>query len=306
MRLGFLLSSMLFIRPLLAKDLSSLYSSTSLLPSFSTMPMSTPSKKLAKNDNGKKDNAKNAKKNKGPSLYLPRTEHQQTYLDRLQNKTTSLVIAHGPAGTGKTLFACMEAAESLKRGDVTKIVLTRPMIPVDDEEFGFLPGNLMSKMEPWTRPMFDIFCEFFSFAELMSMVQKGVIEVSPLAFMRGRTFHQSFVLADEMQNSSPSQMKMLATRIGQNSKLVVMGDLLQSDRSQSVNGLEDFLGKLNSYQSTFAVPEIDVIHMDERDVSRSSLVTRIVDIYDRKKDPVSYDLVRTDLVRNDMIRQADL
>jgi len=186
------------------------------------------------------------------------------------------VIAHGPAGTGKTLFACMEAAECLKRGSVSKIILTRPMISVDDEEFGFLPGNLMSKMDPWTRPMFDIFSEFFTFTELTGMIQRGVIEVSPLAFMRGRTFHHSFVLADEMQNSSPSQMKMMATRIGKNSKLVVTGDLKQSDRTVP-NGLDDFLNKLNSYGA--GVPEIKVIQMDDRDVSRSDLVKRIVDIY---------------------------
>jgi phosphate starvation-inducible PhoH-like protein len=224
------------------------------------------------------------------SLYLPKTEHQQKYFDSLQNKTTSFVIAHGPAGTGKTLFACMEAVECLKRGDVSKIILTRPMIPVDEEEFGFLPGNLMSKMDPWTRPMFDIFSEFYPFAELTGMVQRGVIEVSPLAFMRGRTFHQSFVLADEMQNSSPSQMKMLATRIGRNSKLVVTGDLQQTDLSLP-NGLQDFLNKLHPYQLHSSVPEIDVIQMDETDVSRSALVSRIVDIYNTK---------------NNMLHQADL
>jgi len=184
---------------------------------------------------------RNKKKTKS-SLYSPKSEAQHSYVSLLRDSKIPLVIALGPAGCGKTLFACMQAVTELNNGNVHKIVMTRPLVSVEEEEIGFLPGNMVSKMDPWTRPMIDIFREFYSMTEIQTMIRNGVIEIAPLAYMRGRTFHRTFVIADEMQNSSPNQMLMLTTRLGIDSKMVITGDLQQSDRDRSsMNGLVDFV-----------------------------------------------------------------
>ena len=198
------------------------------------------------------------------NLYKPKSIRQKQYVSYLKNDYIPLVVALGSAGSGKTLFACMEAIHQLRRGIVQKIILTRPLIPVEEEEIGFLPGNMNNKMDPWTRPIFDIFRQVFEPHEIESMVKHGIIEVAPLAFMRGRTFHQCFVVADEMQNSSPAQMLMLTTRIGKESKLVITGDLQQSDRNirmennnnnnkkDKMNGLAHFLYMHKQWEKTYA------------------------------------------------------
>lgn len=219
--------------------------------------------------------------------YLPKTPNQALYVNHLNDLNTPIVFGIGPAGCGKTLFACVTAINNLKKGLVKKIVLTRPIVPVDKEEMGFLPGNLVSKMDPWTRPIFDIFTEFYPQKEIESMVHSGVIEVSPLAFMRGRTFKDSFIIADEMQNSSPNQMLMLTTRIGDGSKMVITGDLKQTDRSDE-NGLLDIMHKVfiyNSYESQKKEPSnlgIQIVHMTSQDIERSPIVSKILDIYSVK------------------------
>ena len=158
------------------------------------------------------------------NVYLPKTLNQQLYVDYIKNRNVSLVFGVGPAGSGKTLFACSSAIQELKQGYVDRIIITRPIISVD-EELGFLPGSIEQKMNPWTRPIFDIFSEFVSISKIKHMVDNGVIEISPLAFMRGRTFKRCFIIADEMQNSSPKQMKMLLTRLGDDSRMVVTGKI---------------------------------------------------------------------------------
>ena len=175
--------------------------------------------------------------------YSPKTENQRKYFEFLNNPDKSLIVVIGPAGSGKTLLACAQAMEDLKSNKINKIIITRPMVSVEDEEIGFLPGNLVSKMDPWTRPMMDIFQEFYSKKDINDMIYNGVIEICPLAYMRGRTFHKSYIIADEMQNSTPTQMLMLATRIGSQSKMIMMGDIKQSDRTSSLekNGLSDFI-----------------------------------------------------------------
>jgi phosphate starvation-inducible PhoH-like protein len=213
-------------------------------------------------------------------LYLPKSENQKKYVELLQNKDKSLIVSLGPAGCGKTLFACAHAIESLKQGEIQKIVLTRPMVSVEDEEIGFLPGNIVSKMDPWTKPMFDIFSEYYSTNDLHGMIQSGTIEICPLAFMRGRTFHRSFILADEMQNSSPTQILMLSTRIGMNSKMVMMGDLQQSDRPKQINGLADFIEKYNK-QNNPDITEIGVVTLEQEDIMRSSIVMQVLKLYEK-------------------------
>jgi phosphate starvation-inducible PhoH-like protein len=152
-------------------------------------------------------------KNLAP-VYKPRSDNQKQYVSYLNNASVPIVFGIGPAGCGKTLFACVSAIDGLKRGLFQKIVLTRPIVPVEEEELGFLPGTLVKKMDPWTRPLMDIFLEYYPQHEIDFMLGSGVIEISPLAYMRGRTFKRCFIIADEMQNSSPGQMLMLTTRIG--------------------------------------------------------------------------------------------
>ena len=211
------------------------------------------------------------------SPYSPKGYNQQLYVDLLNKPSNKLLFAIGPAGTGKTMFACLKAAELLKSGEIKKVVVTRPIFTVD-EELGFLPGNIAKKMDPWTRPLFDLFLEYYTKAELDNLINNNVIEISPLAYMRGSTFNQSFIIADEMQNSSPGQMKMLTTRIGANSRMVITGDLEQSDRKTD-NGLQDILTKFNNYKSNREGNLIKIIEMNNSDIERSEIVRKIIDIY---------------------------
>ena len=164
---------------------------------------------------------------------VPRNLNQESYLLKLLKPNKDIVFGVGPAGTGKTLIAVQVAIKMFKEKQVNKIVVTRPVVSVD-EDIGFLPGNLEEKMAPWTIPIFDVFKLYFTTADIQNMLYEGIIEISPLAFMRGRTFHNSYIVADEMQNASANQMKMLLTRIGSRSKLAVTGDLAQTDRPMTM------------------------------------------------------------------------
>ena len=168
------------------------------------------------------------KKNKNIDI-IPRNRNQESYTLSLLNESKSIVFGIGPAGTGKTLLACQAAVKSFLENDISKIIVTRPAVSTD-EDLGFLPGTLEQKMAPWTRPIFDVLREYFYSGEIESMIREGIIEISPLAYMRGRTFKRAFIIADEMQNATPNQMKMLLTRIGMYSKMAVTGDLAQADR----------------------------------------------------------------------------
>jgi phosphate starvation-inducible PhoH-like protein len=216
-------------------------------------------------------------KEKQNNIYLPKTLNQQKYVEYMKNRNVSVVFGVGPAGSGKTLFACSSAIQELKQGYVDRIIITRPIFSVD-EELGFLPGSIEQKMNPWTRPIFDIFSEFLSLSEMKYMVDNGVIEISPLAFMRGRTFKRCFIIADEMQNSSPKQMKMLLTRLGDDSRMVITGDLKQSDRSND-NGLYDFINRLRIFESS-SDSSIQYVELNDNDIQRSAVVSNILKIYD--------------------------
>ena len=211
----------------------------------------------------------------GGGLLVPKSEGQQRYMDLLNHKNVSILIGLGPAGTGKTLFSCHAAVNGLLTGAYQKIVLTRPVVSVE-EELGFLPGSLVQKMDPWTRPVFDIFLERFSKVKLDSMIQNGVIEISPLGYMRGRTFKNTFIIADEMQNSSPMQMKMMTTRMGEGSKMVITGDLNQSDRCEK-NGLVDLVDRLRRAGGDAGL--IRMVELSNSDVQRSAVVREVLDLY---------------------------
>jgi phosphate starvation-inducible PhoH-like protein len=216
-------------------------------------------------------------------LYKPKNINQENYVYYLNNYKSKILISTGPAGCGKTLFACQKAAIDLLSNNINKVVITRPVVSVD-EELGFLPGNIIKKMDPWTKPIFDIFLEYYSKSELDLMLKNEKIEICPLAFMRGRTFKNTFVIADEMQNSCPNQMKMLTTRLGENSKLIITGDLEQSDLSKE-NGLQDFINKLNIFNDTTDL--IHHIHFTNKDIERSEIVKKIIDIYNFKNTNIT-------------------
>jgi phosphate starvation-inducible PhoH-like protein len=214
------------------------------------------------------------------NIYTPKSEQQKKYVSFLDDDKHKIIVSLGPAGTGKTLFACQKAIFQLKTNDISKIVITRPVVSVE-EDIGFLPGNLIKKMDPWTKPIFDIFLEHFSKSELDNMLYNDKIEICPLAYMRGRTFKNSFIIADEMQNSSPNQMKMLMTRLGEKSRLIVTGDLRQSDIIKE-NGLNDFVNKFNIYNDGNNVSSVRIINFENEDIERSDIVKQIIDIYDFK------------------------
>jgi phosphate starvation-inducible PhoH-like protein len=212
---------------------------------------------------------------KRPRVYLyPKNLSQENYLLKLNDPQKMIVFATGPAGTGKTMLAVQWAIDQLKYGDATKIIVTRPAVSVD-EEHGFLPGDLNEKMAPWTRPIFDVIAENYNAKEIEHMVAEGIIETSPLAYMRGRTFKNAVVIADEMQNTTPSQMKMLLTRLGLGSKMVVTGDLQQADRPSN-NGLLEFLKLYNNFEDHRYV---DICHFTVGDVERHEAVKEILAIY---------------------------
>jgi phosphate starvation-inducible PhoH-like protein len=210
--------------------------------------------------------------------YIPRGENQIMYNNILDQDKELLVSVIGPPGTGKTLLACVKAVEKLKDNKIEKIIITRPVTTVEDEELGFLPGNIEKKMNPWVRPIYDVFLDFFPKSDLDKLISCGKIELSPLGFMRGRTFKNSFIIADEMQNSSPNQMLMLLTRVGVNSKIVITGDLKQSD-IKTRNGLEDLVSKLET-----GLPEnFYLIKMNNKDIQRSNIVNEVLKLYENPK-----------------------
>lgn len=205
---------------------------------------------------------------------VPRNFNQDDLLGYLEDHNINIVFAVGPAGTGKTLISTLAGIKELKGGDVNKFVVTRPAVSVD-EQHGFLPGTLQEKMAPWTRPIFDVFEEYYTPDQIEYMLNDNKVEVAPLAYMRGRTFKDAWIIADEMQNATDSQMKMLLTRIGDGSKLVVTGDLDQHDRGYEENGLKMFIERLAKVNSD----RIKIVEFTRSDVERHPIVSEVLDIY---------------------------
>ena len=203
-----------------------------------------------------------------------RNANQKLYLTKLYEESTSIVLAIGPAGTGKTMLAVQFGVKLFQEGKVDRIVVTRPAVSVD-EDLGFLPGDLNEKMAPWTRPIFDVLGEYYQKKEIANMLEEGVIEISPLAYMRGRTFKNAYIVADEMQNATVNQMKMLLTRLGEGSKMVVTGDLAQADRVND-NGLIDFCNLLEQKEY---LEHIDIIRFDNKDIERHNAVKEVLAVY---------------------------
>ena len=210
----------------------------------------------------------------------PRNESQYKFLNYLKRPDSKIVIASGPAGTGKTLFAVEEAVRNYLYDNCEKLIFTRPVVTVD-EDIGYLPGTIEEKLGPFVRPLFDILYNFIPPKEVEAMISDKIIEIAPIGMLRGRTFKNSFIIADEMQNSTISQMKMLLTRIGENSKLVITGDLEQNDRHGEINGLEDFLNKIKGRRSN----SINSIEFDKSDIEREKVVQEVLEIYSTNNTP---------------------
>ena len=206
---------------------------------------------------------------------IPRTRNQERLVLALQDPATHIVVTVGTAGTGKTYLAMVAAVRALKQGECERIVMTRPAVGVEGEQHGFLPGNLVAKMEPWTRPLLDVMREFYRPQDIVTMIEDQVVEIAPLAFMRGRTFKNSWIIADEMQNATPAQAKMLMTRIGQNSRIVITGDVEQADRHHGDNGLMDLCERLKANP----VNGIAVCELGARDVQRHAIIGSVLNLY---------------------------
>lgn len=207
-------------------------------------------------------------------LTRPKNANQEKYLEWLKNPACRILLATGPAGTGKTVFSCEYGLWGLLRGQFQKLIFTRPLVSVD-EEFGFLPGTIEEKMAPWIRPIYDVLNQYISQKEIDMMMEEKIIEIIPLGFMRGRTFKNAWIVADEMQNSTHSQTKMLLTRIGHGSKMVITGDLEQCDYSY-YNGLSDFLQLLHKHP-----PRENIVHFEfnRGDIQRDPVVADILHFY---------------------------
>ena len=213
----------------------------------------------------------------------PKTRSQEIYVSMLRSKSKKIVLATGPAGTGKTMFATEFGVRNFLLGRCEKLIFTRPSVSVD-EDLGFLPGTLEDKMAPWVRPIYDVLYQFMHPREVSELMEEKVIEIAPLGYMRGRTFKNCWIVADEMQNSTVSQMKMLLTRIGECSRLVVTGDLEQHDKVTDQNGLEDFLDKFRGRRSS----SISSFEFERQDIQREEVVKEILDIYGREHVPPQY------------------
>lgn len=206
---------------------------------------------------------------------VPRTRNQERLVLALGSAADHIVVTVGPAGTGKTYLAMLAAVRALRSGECERIVMTRPAVGVEDEKHGFLPGNLVAKMEPWTRPLLDVLREYYKPQEIAALIDEQVVEIAPLAYMRGRTFKNAWVIADEMQNATPAQVKMLMTRIGYHSRIVITGDVEQADRRTSDNGLLDLCHRLEATP----VPGIAVCRLEGRDIQRHPLIGSVLELY---------------------------
>lgn len=205
-------------------------------------------------------------------MVTPKSHNQRVYMDALSR--SAMTIAAGPAGTGKTYLAVAMALSELYKKKVKRLVLTRPAVEAG-EKLGFLPGDMAQKVNPYLRPLFDSLHDMLDFDRVQEMMDSGVIEIAPLAFMRGRTLNDAFIILDEAQNTTIEQMKMFVTRLGFGSRMAITGDITQIDLPRGGgSGLVDALKVLKN------IEDIEIVHFEEKDVIRHPLVGRIVKAYD--------------------------
>ncbi len=205
-------------------------------------------------------------------LIMPRTEGQKKYIDAMRGN--SIVFSIGPAGTGKTYLAVAIAVSSLKKSKIRRIVLARPAVEAG-EKLGFLPGDLQEKVNPYLRPLYDAMDDMMDFDEVRRSLSRGVVEIVPLAFMRGRTLNDAFVILDEAQNSTSKQMKMFLTRLGENTKAVVAGDITQTDLPDTEKS-----GLRQAWDLLKGIKDIGFVELTKADIVRHRLVQNIVTAYE--------------------------
>lgn len=218
----------------------------------------------------------------GKKVLAPKGVNQRRYLEAIERN--DLVFGVGPAGTGKTYLAVAMAIHALLSKRVARIILTRPAVEAG-EKLGFLPGTLQEKIDPYLRPLYDALFEMQEPEKVEKFMERGVIEVAPIAFMRGRTLNDSFIIFDEAQNSTPEQMKMVLTRVGFNSKIVVTGDATQVDLPTGRRS-----GLMDALETLHGIEGISIVPFDERDVVRHQLVQRIIRAYDRRAEQTGRQL----------------
>lgn len=225
----------------------------------------------------KEDDLKKVNKRLNKQVTLtPRGENQKAYVGNLEDANQHIVFSIGPAGCGKTMLAMQAAIKGLIEEKYQRIIITRPNTAVDDKDIGFLPGDIHKKMAPWIAPLVDVMKETYAATEIKELFRDEIIEIVPIAYMRGRTFKNAFIIVDEAQNTTPSSLLSILTRIGENSKLIVTGDLKQTDH-KGVNGLKDFLNRYESNKNQ--MKGIAVNHFDNEDIQRHPIITQILNIY---------------------------
>jgi len=208
-----------------------------------------------------------------------KTLGQRVYVSAIRKR--DVIFGIGPAGTGKTFLAVVMAVQALKSGAVKKIVLVRPAVEAG-ESLGFLPGDLQEKVDPYLRPLYDSLYEMLGADQVNKFMERGIIEVAPLAYMRGRTLNDSFVILDEAQNTTPEQMKMFLTRLGFGSKMVITGDITQIDLPKGKKS-----GLIEAEQLLRHIEEIAFVYLKQEDVVRHMLVQKIIEAYDKAKHTIS-------------------
>ena len=207
---------------------------------------------------------------------VPRTNNQNTYFKLLKSK--NIIFAIGPAGTGKTYIAVAKAVSALQEGKVNKIILSRPAVEAG-EKLGYLPGDLKEKVDPFLRPIYDALYSMMPYDQVEKKILNNTIEIAPIAFMRGRTLEDCFIILDEAQNTTKTQMKMFLTRLGKNSQMIIVGDITQIDLvSEKDSGLKDAIKKLKK------ISDIGFIELDEKDVVRHDLVKKIINAYEKNNN----------------------
>jgi len=218
---------------------------------------------------------KTPKVNTRPVHLVPKSLNQEKFILALLDDETDIIVVTGPAGTGKTYLAMQAAIKAMRAGECDRIILSRPAIGVEDEQHGFLPGDINQKMEPWTRPLIDVLREYYTQAEIAHMLEEQIVEIAPLAFCRGRNFKNSWVVLDEAQNATPGQLKMIMTRIGVGSKIVITGDIEQADRKTADNGLLDLQNRLGKG----VIPGLQLCKFELKDVQRHRIIEHVLRLY---------------------------
>jgi phosphate starvation-inducible PhoH-like protein len=234
--------------------------------------------KKARVDNSNKSEVVSSVHVPGKEFMHTFTENQDHYLKELRKEDNKIVICVGPTGTGKTAIACYYAIGQLLKNQCKRIIITRPLVTVDNEDMGFLPGSLEDKFAPWSRPLMDAFLEKVSLPVLKKFIEDGQIEIVPLGFIRGRTFKDSIVILDEAQNTSPGQMLTAMTRLGWNSKLIITGDLMQRDVMK--NGLADIISRFTRFVNSGKPCEgVSLVNLADTDIIRSDVCKMVLKLY---------------------------